>query len=102
MGAIFMPGVESAAADDWPPPLEILSQMKKNSNNEWAFSKAIFSGKALENLEGIEKFESIVDLDLSDNSLTSLAELSALPGIRRLVADGNAVADLTGISDTAA
>lgn len=97
-----MPGLASAAADDWPPPLTVLSDMKLNSKNEWAFSKANFSGKELENLEGIDKFTSIVDMDLSKNNLTSLAEIGAVPGIRSLNMDDNAVTELGPLSEVAA
>jgi len=93
-----MPGVAQICADDWPPPLTVLSESKLNSQNEFAFSKADFSGKEVPDLEGIDKFVSIADMNLSKNLLASLAGIEAVPGVRSLNIDENAVTELGPLS----
>jgi len=91
--------LQTICADDWPPPLAVLSKLHLNSQNEWAFAAADFSGKELKNFGGIENMSSVVELDVSDNKITSLAELSAQPGIRMLRMDNNAVVEFAGLTE---
>lgn len=51
-------------------------------------------GNVIEDTKGLDQFSGLVDLDLSSNKISSIAELGALTALRILQLDGNEISDL--------